>query len=221
MGQHPRLRWSRKRRSVMLENYKRAFIRHHKLIYQDPQKRSYPLYVPNIFEHGPIKSTLNKRSIKNDDQNEINHDNAKKRRNFIKRNSASIRSFYRSRMKRGLKSKGSSSTLGLSHKSSGSSLNLRRGGNKRYEMEDNNEITFIKKKKKNKFKGPCPPLSSEPYVNVEIVKHGRDQNVSYGSGTIVKMACGKGYGLNLPENKTAKCVRGKWKPMKPMCLICE
>lgn len=198
-----------------MENYKRAFIRHHKLIFPERQKRSYPLYVENIFRNEPINLTLNRQS-----NSMISYGNQSKR-DFIKRNSLSIRSLFHLRMKRGLKSKGSSSTLGLSHKSSGSSLNLRRGGNKRLDLEDNNEITFIKKKKKNKFKGPCPPLSSEPYVNVEIVKHGRDQNSTYSTGTIVKMACGKGYGLNLPENKTAKCVRGKWKPMKPMCLIRE
>lgn len=119
-------------------------------------------------------------------------------------------------MKRALKSTGSSRTIGLGHKSSSSSLNLRRNNKK---VDHDNEINFVKKKKKNKFKGPCEPLSSEPYVNIEIVKHGRDPNVSFSSGTVVKMACGKGYGLNLPENKTAKCVRGKWKPTKPVCSI--
>lgn len=38
--------------------------------------------------------------------------------------------------------------------------------------------------KKGRVKGPCEVLSSEPYVNVEIVKFGRDPNVSYSSGTI-------------------------------------
>lgn len=139
---------------------------------------------------------------------------------FSGKNARMIQEFYERRVKRALKSKGSSSTLGLGHKSSGSSLSLRRNNNRRLDLEDDNEIVFPKKKKKkNKFKGPCPALSSEPYVNVEVVKQGRDSNVTFGSGTVVKMACGKGYALNLPENKTAKCVRGKWKPTKPMCLI--
>lgn len=206
LGQHPRLRWSRKRRSIITQNYKKPFIRHRKLIYSDRQKRS-SLHIP--------KSELIKRLIKSTPTQEILD-----KREFIKRNSPSIRAFYANRMKRALKSKGSSSTLGLGHKSSGSSLSLRRNNNRRLDLEDDNEITtFVKKKKKNKFKGPCPPLSSEPYVNVEIVKHGKDTNLTFSSGTVVKMACGKGYGLNLPENKTAKCVRGKWKPMKPICLI--
>lgn len=200
-----------------MENFKRSFIRHQKLTYRDRHKRSYrPLQIQNIYERdNNINPILNRQS------NIVNNYRNESKRDFIKGNRLSIRSIFHLRTKRGLKSKGSSSTLGLGHKSSGSSLNLRRGGNKRFDLDDNNEITFIKKKKKNKFKGPCPSLSSEPYVNVEIVKHGRDQNSTYSSGTIVKMACGKGYGLNLPENKTAKCVRGKWKPMKPMCLICK
>lgn len=41
------------------------------------------------------------------------------------------------------------------------------------------------------------------------------------SGTIVRVACGKGYGLNLDQNTTAKCVRGRWKPEKPKCEICK
>lgn len=41
------------------------------------------------------------------------------------------------------------------------------------------------------------------------------------SGTIVRVACGKGYGLNLEPNATAKCVRGRWKPEKPKCEICK
>lgn len=39
------------------------------------------------------------------------------------------------------------------------------------------------------------------------------------AGTIVRVACGKGYGLNLEPNATAKCVRGRWKPEKPKCEI--
>ncbi|KAK9711611.1 WAP-type (Whey Acidic Protein) 'four-disulfide core' [Popillia japonica] len=155
LGQHPRLRWSRRRRSLLLENFKRKFAK------------------------------LNK----------------------------SIDSLKRTR--RALKSTSSSRTLGLGYKSGGSSINLRRN-NKKF----NNDITFEKeKKKKNKQRGPCPNLPSEPYVNIEIIKPSRDKNNTYGSGTIVKIACGKGYDLNMPENKTAKCVRGKWRPVAPACLI--
>ncbi|XP_073962964.1 uncharacterized protein [Choristoneura fumiferana] len=75
------------------------------------------------------------------------------------------------------------------------------------------------KGKKGRPKSPCEPIESEPYVNIEIVKLGRDPNNTFSSGTIVRVACGKGYGLNLDQNATAKCVRGRWKPDKPKCEI--
>ncbi|XP_041978220.1 uncharacterized protein LOC121732407 isoform X2 [Aricia agestis] len=73
--------------------------------------------------------------------------------------------------------------------------------------------------KKGRPKSPCEPIASEPYINIEIVKYGRDPNNTFSSGTIVRVACGKGYGLNLEANATAKCVRGRWKPEKPKCEI--
>lgn len=48
---------------------------------------------------------------------------------------------------------------------------------------------------------------------------GKDQDETFGSGTVVRMACGKGYELNMAENKTVKCVKGRWKPEKPTCNI--
>lgn len=119
------------------------------------------------------------------------------------------------RKRRGLKGGGSSRAVGISVKNSGGQLNLRRG-NKKFQEPD---LEFEKKQHKHKMRIPCEPLSSEPYVNVEVVKYGRDPNVSFSSGTIVKFACGKGYGSNLPANKTAKCVRGKWRPLKPSCYL--
>lgn len=92
-------------------------------------------------------------------------------------------------------------------------MNLRRNNKK-----VNNDITFEKdKKKKNKVRTPCTDLPNEPYMNIEIVKPGRDKNNTYGIGTVVKVVCAKGYGLNIPENKTAKCIRGKWRPATPIC----
>ncbi|XP_047540229.1 uncharacterized protein LOC125073443 isoform X1 [Vanessa atalanta] len=75
------------------------------------------------------------------------------------------------------------------------------------------------KGKKGRPKSPCEAIDSEPYINIEVVKYGRDPNNTFSSGTIVRVACGKGYGLNLEANATAKCVRGRWKPEKPMCEI--
>lgn len=76
---------------------------------------------------------------------------------------------------------------------------------------------FIPREKPQQKK--CEVLSTEPYVNIEFVKHGKDPNVTYGVGTVVRVACGKGYILNMEPNTTAKCVKGKWKPVKPTCLI--
>lgn len=78
-----------------------------------------------------------------------------------------------------------------------------------------------KGKNRRRRKGPCEPLSNEPYVRVLVVKAGKDPNVTFSSGTAVKVSCASGYGLNIPENKTAKCVRGRWKPVKPECTIRE
>lgn len=164
-----------------MEKYKRAFIRHHKLIYEHREKRYVHNYLNLIDEH----------------RKEAKH-----------------------RLKRALKGGSSSRAFGTSHKSSNSQLSLRRGNKKNYYYEEEEKQEEIKKPK-HKVRGPCEPLSSEPYVNIEIVKHGRDPNVSFSSGSIVKMACGKGYGLNMPENKTAKCVRGRWRPTKPTCSICK
>lgn len=127
----------------------------------------------------------------------------------------------RRRGKRALKGGSSSRAFGSSHKNSNSQLSLRRTSKKIKNNIDDDKLDDDENKIKNKSRGPCPPLSHEPYVNIEIVKHGKDPNVSYSLGTIVRMACGKGYGLNLPENKTAKCVRGRWRPVKPVCSICN
>ncbi|XP_074036911.1 hig-anchoring scaffold protein isoform X1 [Leptinotarsa decemlineata] len=206
LGQHPRIRWNRRKRSIIMEKYKRAFIRHHKLIYDNIDKR----YIHNYLH-----------LAKND------FPSMKKRMYFSESLSNKIANALRThglvRRKRALKGGSGSRAFGSSHKSSSSSLNLRRGHKQRmYEEEEedkpDNEVPEPKKSKP-KNKGPCEPLSSEPFVNVEVVKFGRDPNVSFSAGTVVKMACGKGYGLNMPENKTAKCVRGKWRPTKPMCLI--
>ncbi|XP_050552078.1 uncharacterized protein LOC118277568 isoform X4 [Spodoptera frugiperda] len=86
-------------------------------------------------------------------------------------------------------------------------------------VEGSSPQNTTEKGKKGRPKSPCEPIESEPYVNIEIVKYGRDPNNTFSSGTIVRVACGKGYGLNLETNATAKCVRGRWKPEKPKCEI--
>ncbi|EAA12905.5 AGAP007761-PA [Anopheles gambiae str. PEST] len=74
--------------------------------------------------------------------------------------------------------------------------------------------------RKVKFKGPCEPLASEPYAQLEIVRPGKDPNETFGPGTIVRVTCTKGYVSNIINpNATAKCVRGRWKPTKPTCSM--
>lgn len=60
----------------------------------------------------------------------------------------------------------------------------------------------------------------EPYLRVDILRAGRDENYTFSAGARVKVTCLYGHGLNL-GNKTAKCSRGRWKPMKPECISCE
>ncbi|CAH0717600.1 unnamed protein product, partial [Brenthis ino] len=92
--------------------------------------------------------------------------------------------------------------------------------NQSVETKDGNENgNKTEKGKKGRPKSPCEAIESEPYVNIEVVKYGRDPNNTFSSGTIVRVACGKGYVLNLEPNATAKCVRGRWKPEKPICEI--
>ncbi|XP_071053370.1 sushi, von Willebrand factor type A, EGF and pentraxin domain-containing protein 1 isoform X3 [Onthophagus taurus] len=180
LGQHPRLRWSRKRRSIIVERYKRAFIRYNKQFYEKPYKFSIPSYLDELFD---VSKDIKKRR------------------------------------KRALKGSSSSSKLSvITHKGSGSSTNVRRGGNKK---PDENDIIFGTTSpspfnKKNKHRVPCDPLSDE-YVNIEVVKHGKDKNSTHSSGTVIRLTCLKGYLSNMPKNKTAKCVRGNWKPHKPEC----
>ncbi|XP_057654256.1 sushi, von Willebrand factor type A, EGF and pentraxin domain-containing protein 1 isoform X9 [Diorhabda carinulata] len=206
LGQHPRIRWNRRKRSAIMEKYKRAFIRNYKLIYEKRDKR----YVHNYLH---LAEERVNRSLP-------------ARKSLSERITGAFRQLSKIRRKRALKGGSGSRALGTSHRGSSSSLNLRRGNKKNpYEEEEDdkpiNQVVEPKKPKQPKNKGPCKPLSTEPYVNVEVVKHGKDPNVTFSAGTVVKMACGKGYGLNMPENKTAKCVRGKWRPTQPMCLICE
>lgn len=42
--------------------------------------------------------------------------------------------------------------------------------------------TNTTEKKKGRPKVPCEPIESDPYVNIEIVKYGRDPNNTFSSG---------------------------------------
>ena len=45
--------------------------------------------------------------------------------------------------------------------------------------------------------------------------------MTYSHGVVIKVECAQGYGLNIGDNHTAKCVKGRWKPDTPRCRICE
>lgn len=227
-----------------MEQYKRAFIRHHKLIYSNREKRSQPLL--DIFQNNPLPYEKEFSSYPDWIKRRI------LRRVHLWRNKREITELFSKRLKRALKSTGGSRVTGMHGGRGGSSTNVRRKNMAgRFDLDDDDndvynlyteaeteteptsevttEVTPTRRaksrgrnrngKKKSKFKGPCEPLSSEPYVHIEVVRPGKLPNVTFSSGTIVKLACGRGYGSNLPENRTAKCVRGKWKPVKPGCSI--
>lgn len=53
-----------------------------------------------------------------------------------------------------------------------------------------------------------------------MIREGRDPSNEFSTGTIVRATCAKEYRLNLQNpNGTAKCVRGRWKPLKPECML--
>uniref|UniRef100_A0A182QAR0 Sushi domain-containing protein n=1 Tax=Anopheles farauti TaxID=69004 RepID=A0A182QAR0_9DIPT len=87
-------------------------------------------------------------------------------------------------------------------------------------QQNQTDVDGMDPARKVKFKGPCEPLASEPYAQLEIVRPGKDPNETFGPGTIVKVTCTKGYVSNIVNpNATAKCVRGRWKPTKPTCSM--
>lgn len=66
---------------------------------------------------------------------------------------------------------------------------------------------------------PCEPLTNDSFFVVHVLKRGRDPNVTNSAGTVIKVSCSPGYGLNLIKNNTAKCIRGSWKPETPRCSV--
>jgi len=74
----------------------------------------------------------------------------------------------------------------------------------------------------NKQKAPCDPLVSDAHMKIEIVRPGKDPAEPFSQGMIVKAVCSKGFISNLQNpNGTAKCVRGRWKPVTPSCNMCK
>lgn len=84
--------------------------------------------------------------------------------------------------------------------------------------EDTEETSENKKNKKVRL--PCEPLASETYMKIEIIRPSKDPNEAFGQGMIAKVTCDKNFNSNLANaNSTVKCVRGRWKPVKPQCTM--
>uniref|UniRef100_A0A1B6DCY4 Sushi, von Willebrand factor type A, EGF and pentraxin domain-containing protein 1 n=2 Tax=Clastoptera arizonana TaxID=38151 RepID=A0A1B6DCY4_9HEMI len=66
---------------------------------------------------------------------------------------------------------------------------------------------------------PCEIIPHQTHMKIEILKSGRDPNSTHSHGVVLKIHCAQGYGLNIGENNTARCSRGRWKPDKPHCRI--
>ncbi|XP_066943300.1 sushi, von Willebrand factor type A, EGF and pentraxin domain-containing protein 1-like isoform X2 [Macrobrachium rosenbergii] len=88
---------------------------------------------------------------------------------------------------------------------------------KKKEKKDKKHKRRNKWKKKGKNVPHCADIPIEQYLRVEVLRPGRDDNYTYSAGARVKVTCLHGYGLNI-GNRTAKCAKGKWKPMKPECI---
>lgn len=62
-------------------------------------------------------------------------------------------------------------------------------------------------------------LDHDPYIQKETIQAGEDINQTYSHGSVVRVSCTHGFGVNLP-NETIKCVQGRWKPKLPQCSAC-
>lgn len=75
--------------------------------------------------------------------------------------------------------------------------------------------------RKPRPRGPCEELNLDAVANVTIVRQGKSPGRN-SPGTILHIVCNTGFKLNIKNpNATARCVRGIWKPQKPMCLSGE
>ncbi|KAF8781561.1 Protein lev-9 like protein [Argiope bruennichi] len=84
---------------------------------------------------------------------------------------------------------------------------LRRGGKRRRRGKTT--------RSKDRMPKEACALRETDWMEVEIVRMGRG-NESLPHGTVINVTCTAGYQLNI-GNRTAKCVRGRWKPKEPEC----
>lgn len=73
---------------------------------------------------------------------------------------------------------------------------------------------------RGKPKSPCQAIEARSFMQLDVVREGRDPSVENSAGTIIRATCAKEYTLNLQNpNGTVKCVRGRWKPQLPECTL--
>ncbi|XP_023215883.1 sushi, von Willebrand factor type A, EGF and pentraxin domain-containing protein 1-like isoform X3 [Centruroides sculpturatus] len=96
--------------------------------------------------------------------------------------------------------------------------NRREKAIRRFQRQDINRFRRNKfgRKKQRRTKDWCPLIDNVPWMRISIVKMGKG-NEDVPHGTVVRAQCYRGYLLNI-GNRTARCVRGKWKPMEPQCV---
>ncbi|XP_023215884.1 protein lev-9-like isoform X4 [Centruroides sculpturatus] len=99
--------------------------------------------------------------------------------------------------------------------------NRREKAIRRFQRQDINRFRRNKfgRKKQRRTKDWCPLIDNVPWMRISIVKMGKG-NEDVPHGTVVRAQCYRGYLLNI-GNRTARCVRGKWKPMEPQCVTYE
>ncbi|XP_055372262.1 uncharacterized protein LOC129606153 isoform X4 [Condylostylus longicornis] len=74
-----------------------------------------------------------------------------------------------------------------------------------------------KEEKKGVPRGPCEDLDWDSFSNVTVLRPGKTPGKTT-AGTILLITCNPGFKLNIRNpNATARCVRGMWKPQKPVC----
>ncbi|XP_073987217.1 hig-anchoring scaffold protein isoform X2 [Rhodnius prolixus] len=198
-GLHPRLRWSRKKRSIILRRLRRIKRALGAANAQIPRK---PASTPNKPETSSAGSGRHKGSSKSGDIKDVSDD----------------KEGYGS--EDGDKIEGSGSVDGQHHKHKGNRTKARRGGGpcSPISLENYTKLEILKKGggSGRRVSGKLHPVDKGGGVRGSLGPG--IKNATYPHGTSVKLICSVGFASNVP-NGTAKCVRAKWRPAKPKCQV--
>ncbi|XP_021948742.1 sushi, von Willebrand factor type A, EGF and pentraxin domain-containing protein 1 isoform X2 [Folsomia candida] len=121
----------------------------------------------------------------------------------------SARSIRRKR-KAGAKQAGSAAMRNKQFGGRGGDGGGKRGSRKHHKVEGEDEDDY------EEAPSVCSGLDHDPYIQKETIQAGEDINQTYSHGSVVRVSCTHGFGVNLP-NETIKCVQGRWKPKLPQC----